>query len=92
MRSAQIEAAARIVAGYHAEYPLQDAELSVILDLIMAGTLSVSRYRQPRARAQPMSPISLSEANSLLGILLENSRQLIFVASRQASSPGLCRA
>lgn len=31
-----IEAAARIVAGYHAEYPLQDAEFAVILDLIMA--------------------------------------------------------
>jgi 4-aminobutyrate aminotransferase-like enzyme/Ser/Thr protein kinase RdoA (MazF antagonist) len=64
-----IEALARIVAGYHAEYPLQDAEFAVILDLIMARlaiSVTMSAARRAGAADDPYLFVSEKPAWDLL--------------------------
>ncbi|MDF2689837.1 MAG: hypothetical protein K0Q80_2803, partial [Microvirga sp.] len=64
-----IEAAARIVAGYHAEYPLQDAEFAVILDLIrarLAISVTMSAARRVGAADDPYLFVSEKPAWDLL--------------------------
>lgn len=64
-----IEAAARIVAGYHVEYPLQDAEFAVILDLIMARlaiSVTMSAARRAGAADDPYLFVSEKPAWDLL--------------------------
>lgn len=64
-----IEAAARIVAGYHAEHPLQDAEFGVILDLIMARlaiSVTMSAARRVGAADDPYLFVSEEPAWDLL--------------------------
>ncbi|MGF9763187.1 aminotransferase class III-fold pyridoxal phosphate-dependent enzyme [Microvirga sp. 0TCS3.31] len=64
-----IEAAAQIVSGYHAEYPLQDAEFAVILDLIMARlaiSVTMSAARRAGAADDPYLFVSEKPAWDLL--------------------------
>jgi len=64
-----IEAAARIVAGYHAEHPLQGAEFAVILDLVMARlaiSVTMSAARRMGAADDPYLFVSEKPAWDLL--------------------------
>jgi 4-aminobutyrate aminotransferase-like enzyme/Ser/Thr protein kinase RdoA (MazF antagonist) len=64
-----IEAAAPIVAGYHAEYPLQDAEFAAILDLVMARlaiSVTMSAARRAGAADDPYLFVSEKPAWDLL--------------------------
>jgi Ser/Thr protein kinase RdoA (MazF antagonist) len=64
-----IEAAARIVAGYHAQYPLHDEEFAVIIDLIMARlaiSVTMSAARRAGAADDPYLFVSEKPAWDLL--------------------------
>lgn len=64
-----IETAARIISGYHAEYPLQDEEFAVILDLVMARlaiSVTMSAARRMGAAEDPYLFVSEKPAWDLL--------------------------
>ena len=64
-----IEAAARIVAGYHEEYPLHDEEFAVIVDLVrarLAISVTMSAARRAGAADDPYLFVSERPAWDLL--------------------------
>ena len=64
-----IEAAARIVSGYHAEYPLRDEEFAVLTDLVMARlavSVTISAMRRVGAADDPYLFVSEKPAWDLL--------------------------
>jgi 4-aminobutyrate aminotransferase-like enzyme/Ser/Thr protein kinase RdoA (MazF antagonist) len=93
-----IETAARIVAGYHAEYPLQDAEFAVILDLIMARlaiSVTMSAARRMGAAEDPYLYVSEKPAWDLLRKLSVIDHRIATGILRQAcgleAAPGARR-
>jgi 4-aminobutyrate aminotransferase-like enzyme/Ser/Thr protein kinase RdoA (MazF antagonist) len=93
-----IETAARIVAGYHAEYPLQDAEFAVILDLIMARlaiSVTMSAARRLGAAEDPYLFVSEKPAWDLLRKLSAIDHRIATGILRQAcgleAAPGARR-
>jgi 4-aminobutyrate aminotransferase-like enzyme/Ser/Thr protein kinase RdoA (MazF antagonist) len=93
-----IETAARIVAGYHAEYPLQDAEFAVILDLIMARlaiSVTMSAARRLGAAEDPYLFVSEKPAWDLLRKLSAIDHRIAIGILRQAcgleAAPGARR-
>jgi 4-aminobutyrate aminotransferase-like enzyme/Ser/Thr protein kinase RdoA (MazF antagonist) len=93
-----IETAARIVAGYHAEYPLQDTEFSVILHLIMARlaiSVTMSAARRLGAAEDPYLFVSEKPAWDLLRKLSAIDHRIATGILRQAcgleAAPGARR-
>ena len=93
-----IGAAARIVSGYHAEYPLQDEEFAVILDLIMARlaiSVTMSAARRVGAADDPYLFISEKPAWDLLRKLSRIDHRIATGILRQAcgleAAPGARR-
>jgi 4-aminobutyrate aminotransferase-like enzyme len=93
-----IETAARIVAGYHTEYPLQDAEFAVILDLIMARlaiSVTMSAARRLGAAEDPYLFVSEKPAWDLLRKLSAIDHRIAIGILRQAcgleAAPGARR-
>lgn len=93
-----VQAAARVVAGYHAEYPLQDAEFSVILDLIMARlaiSVTMSAARRAGAADDPYLFVSEKPAWDLLRKLSAIDHRIATGILRQAcgleAAPGAHR-
>ncbi|MDG2571072.1 phosphotransferase, partial [Vibrio parahaemolyticus] len=93
-----ISVAARIVAGYHAEYPLQDAEFAVILDLVMARlaiSVTMSAARRVGAADDPYLFVSERPAWDLLRKLSVIDHRIATGILRQAcgleAAPGARR-
>ncbi|MEE1654916.1 aminotransferase class III-fold pyridoxal phosphate-dependent enzyme [Microvirga sp. CF3062] len=93
-----IETAARIVSGYHAEYPLQDGEFAVILDLIMARlaiSVTMSAARRMGAAEDPYLFVSEKPAWDLLQKLSDIDHRIATGILRQAcgleAAPGARR-
>jgi 4-aminobutyrate aminotransferase-like enzyme/Ser/Thr protein kinase RdoA (MazF antagonist) len=93
-----IEAASRIVSGYHAQYPLQDEEFAVILDLIMARlaiSVTISAARRMGAAEDPYLFVSEKPAWDLLRKLSVVDHRIATGILRQAcgleAAPGARR-
>lgn len=93
-----IEAAAQIVSGYHAEYPLQDEEFAVIMDMIMARlaiSVTISAARRASEAKDPYLFVSEKPAWDLLRKLSAIDRHIATGILRQAcgleAAPGARR-
>ncbi|MDJ1160000.1 aminotransferase class III-fold pyridoxal phosphate-dependent enzyme [Chelatococcus sp. SYSU_G07232] len=93
-----VEAAAAIVAGYHAELPLQEAEFEVLMDLVaarLAVSVSISATRHAAAAENPYLLVSEKPAWDLLERLARIDRRIATAILRKAcgleAAPGVRR-
>lgn len=94
-----IETAAQIVAGYHAEYRLQDEEFDILMDLVaarLAISVSIAASRAGAAVDNPYLLVSEKPAWALLERLARIDRQIATAILRNAcgleAAPGARRA
>lgn len=82
-----LETAGHIIAGYHAEMPLQDGEFAVLMDLIaarLAISVSIAASRHARAADNPYLLVSEKPAWDLLERLARIDRRIATAILRQA--------
>ncbi len=82
-----IGAAARLAAGFHAEYPLQEEELDLLFDLIamrLVTSVTLSAARRDRTADNPYLSISEAPAWRLLHRLGRMNRRFATAILRQA--------
>ena len=88
-----VGAAAHVISGYHQAYPLQEAELELLYDLIIARLCSsvlVSAYRTTLEPENEYLRISEAPAWALLSRLLAGSRSLAQYRFREACGLPVC--